>query len=668
MTFMRVKIFIFSAGFALGFTSFALAQTPDSVVNNQKANAEEETIIVTASPVGARADELLQGVTVMGQSALAEDASAGLGDVLDSMAGVSTTAFGPAASRPIIRGLGGDRVRMLINGVGIMDASTASPDHAVAAEALEATRIEVVRGPAAIVYGGNAIGGVVNVIDGRIPETRLDATIEGRLVAGVSSVDGGNVEALRLRTNAGPLVFNAEAVHRHSGVERIPGFARTPALRAIEGDGPQGRLPNSDLTFNTRALGGSYVGNWGFSGVSLKRSTANYGLPQEEAARIDMAQTRLDARTVTDLPFAAFDQFSVDFGISDYRHFELEDGTIGTRFDNEGWEMRSRVRQGEIGGWSGSLGFDAVRRTFSALGDEAFLPKTRTRNLGAFIAERLDYKTWGVEVGGRIETRNLRTDFAVRDFTTTSFSGGAFVRPGADIFLSLSASRTERAPTDIELFSDGPHLAESTFEHGNPALKKESALSFEGIARFHAKGWDTHINLFHSNFDNFVFLSPTGATIDGLTEFVYLQDNAKLYGTEISVERHLWTQGSWNLDGDAALEYVRARADSFGNLPRIPPLEITSGLTLLAGRVKSRAEFIWTNHQTRTAAFETSTKGSTIINLSTTIRPIAAKEGVRLVFKLDNLTNAVHRTHASFLKQRVPAAGRSLRARVVADF
>ncbi len=646
-----------------GFTGVARAQVPDP-----KGNAVEETIIVTSSAVGARADELLQGVTVVGDSQLSETAAAGLGDVLASMPGISTTAFGPAASRPVIRGLGGDRVRMLVNGVGIMDASTASPDHAVSAEALEATRIEVVRGPAAIVYGGNAIGGVVNVIDGRIPEAKLDAPIVGRFVTGVSSVDRGDVEALRLRTGLGPLVFNGETVRRHGGVERISGFARTPALRALEGDGPKDRLPNSDLTFNTRAIGGSYVGNWGFGGASIKRSTANYGLPQEEDARIDMAQTRLDARTKIDLNLAAFDQLSVDFGISDYRHFELENGDIGTRFDNESWEVRARTRQKEIKGWAGSLGFDAVRKVFSAVGDESFLPKTRTRDLGAFIAERRDYGKWGIEIGGRLETRDLRTAFASRDFTVISLSGGAFIRPRADMFLSLSASRTERAPTDIELFSDGPHLAESTFERGNQNLNKESALSFEAVARFHAAGWDTHVNLFHSDFRDFVFLNPTGGIIDGLAEFIYLQDNAKLSGTEISVERDLWQQGTWRINGGLALEYVRARTDNFGNLPRIPPLEITGELNLVSDRLENHAELIWTNHQSRTAVFETPTKGSIMVNFSTTIRPIATSEDVRVVFKLSNLTNATHRTHASFLKDRLPAAGRSLSARLVIDF
>jgi len=651
----------------MGLAGPSLAQDPSDTASPPE-HTHEETIVITASPVGARADELLQGVTVMGQSTLAETGAAGLGDVLDAMPGISTSAFGPAASRPIIRGLGGDRVRMLVNGVGIMDASTASPDHAVAAEALEATRIEVVRGPAAIVYGGNAIGGVVNVIDGRIPEALLDAPIEGRVVTGATSVDNGDVEALRLRTGTGPLVFNAEAVRRHGGVEHIPGFARTKALRAREGDGPQDRLPNSDLTFNTRALGGSYIGNWGFAGVSVKRSTANYGLPQEAAARIDMAQTRIDARSAIALPTTWLEQFSLDFGTSDYRHFELDQGAIGTRFDNQGWELRTRIKQAPKGGWSGSFGADVSHKTFSALGAEAFLPKTRTRDEGVFIAQRRDFGKWGLESGLRLETRHLSTDSQQRRFTGTSASVGAFLRPGEHAIVSLSLSRTERAPTDIELFSDGPHLAESTFEHGNPDLRKETALSLEAIARFHAKGWETHINLFHTHFNDFVFLGPTGGIIDGLSEFAYLQDTARFLGTEISVERYLWRAHGWSLRSDATLEYVRAKTKHFGDLPRIPPLELTGGLNLVSDRISSRVELVWTDRQSRTAAFETRTKGSSVINLSTSVQPLNTNEQLHLVFRLSNLTNAVHRTHASFLKDRVPAAGRSFSARLVMDF
>lgn len=652
---------------SIGLASQSLAQDAGSA-SEPPEHVHEEPIIITASPVGARADELLQGVTVMGQDALAETGAAGLGDVLDAMPGISTSAFGPAASRPIIRGLGGDRVRMLVNGVGIMDASTASPDHAVTAEALEATRIEVVRGPAAIVYGGNAIGGVVNVIDGRIPEALLDASIEGRVVAGISSVDNGDVEALRLRTGTGPLVFNAEAVRRHGGVERIPGYARTAALRAREGDGPHDRLPNSDLTFNTRALGGSYIGNWGFAGVSIKRSTANYGLPQEAAARIDMAQTRIDARSVIALPMAWLEQFSMDFGTSDYRHFELDQGTIGTRFDNQGWELRTRIKQTKVAGWSGSFGADVSHKTFSALGAESFLPKTRTRDEGVFVAQRRDFGKWGLESGLRLETRHLSTATLRRSFTGTSASVGAFMRPAKHAFISLSLSRTERAPTDIELFSDGPHLAESTFEHGNPDLNKETAFSIEAIARFHAKGWETHINLFHTHFNDFVFLGPTGSVINGLSEFIYLQDTARFSGTEISVERDLWHSQSWSLRSDATLEYVRAKTRRFGDLPRIPPLELTGGLNLVSDRVSNRVELVWTDRQNRTAAFETSTKGSAMINLSTSVQPLTSNEQLRLIFRLSNLANAVHRTHASFLKDRVPAPGRSLSARLVMAF
>ncbi len=631
-------------------------------------HAHEETIVITATAVGARADELLQGVSVMGSNELSEDASGGLGDVLSAMPGISTTSFGPAASRPIIRGLGGDRVRLLVNGVGILDASTASPDHAVNADALEATRVEVVRGPAAIVYGGNAIGGVVNVIDGRIPEKALDKTVEGQVVAGVSSVDRGNIGAVRLQTGTEHFVLSGELVRRYGGDTRIADFARTPALRAIEGDGPRNRLPNSNLVFKTGAIGGSYVSDAGFIGASVKKSTSNYGLPQEEDARIDMAQKRFDARARFDVPLGFFDQVSADFGLSDYRHFELEGGDIGTRFDNEGWELRTRIRQKDFNGWTGSIGFDGSRKVFSALGAEAFLPRTRTRDLGGFVAQRRNFGSWGLEGGARLETRDLRTGFAARSFTPLSLSGGAFVRPSSTLFLSLFASRTERAPTDIELFSDGPHLAESTFTRGNSALQKERAFSLEGIARFHNPGWDTHISVYRTRFNNFIFLSPTGAIVDNLPEFIYRQENVTFSGAEIIAERDLWAGKNWSLRGDASLAFVRARAKISGNLPRIPPLDITGGLNFEIGRFENRAEIVMTARQNKIAAFETPTKGSSIINLGTTYHPLATNDGVRLVFKLKNLTNTTHRTHASFLKDRVPSPGRSFNARLIVDF
>ena len=668
MCIAKAPFFCSAALAALAMASMAQAQTEETAPPDEQP-IEEETVVVTASAVGARADELLQGVTVMGENTLAKDASAGLGDVLDAMPGISTTAFGPAASRPVIRGLGGDRVRMLVNGIDIMDASTASPDHAVNAEALAATRIEVVRGPAAIVYGGNAIGGVVNVIDGRIPEKPLDAPVEGRLVGGLSSVDNGDVEAGRFRAGTAHFVLDAEAVRRHGGLEHIPGFARTPALRALEGPGDRKVLNNSDLTFKSGAIGGSLVGDLGFAGASIKRSTSNYGLPQEATTRIDMKQTRIDGRAQAALPFKVFDQVNINYGHSKYRHFEIEDGAIGTRFDKRAWELRARVRQADLAGWTGSFGFDAMHQTFSALGAEAFLPKSRTRNYGGFIAERRDFGGWGLEAGARLETRQLDTAaYSQRQFTGFSQSAGVFARPSDALFLSLSLSHTQRAPTDIELFSSGVHVSEGAFERGNPNLKKEKALSLEGIARWHAHGWDSHVSLFHSDFSDFVFLAPTGQIVQGLPEFITLQDNAKLSGTEISATHDLWSARQWALSGNGSLEYVRAKTDNFGNLPRIPPLEASGGLKLTSNALDLSADITWTDSQHKTADFETTTKGSTVINLGATVRPLPDNDGLSLVFKLGHLTNATYRTHASFLKDRVPAAGRNFSARLIYDF
>ncbi len=689
-----------------------------------------ERIVVTGTGVSSSTDETLHSVDAVVLDELLEDFSGSIGDTLAQLPGVSSTYFGPAAGRPVIRGLGGDRVRVLNNGVGLIDASTASPDHAVTAETLDAERVEILRGPAAIAYGGNAIGGVVNVIDGRIPTAPVDGGVDGQLVLGVSSVDDGFLSAGRIRTGFGQVVLQLEASRRTGDDYDIPGFAESALQRAMEEEDHDhddedhdhdedhdedhedeheheeeeeayGYVPNSDFEFTTIGAGGSFIADWGLIGVSVRQYDADYGIPgghahaheeeehdededhgdedhdedehdheEEGDARIDMEQLRFDIRGEINVALGPFDRAEFSVGIADYEHAEIEgSGEVGTLFSNEGWESRVALRNGEAGDrWSGLVGLQASHRDFSAVGEEAFIDPVTTDDVGVFVAQRIDFGAWGLEGGARVERRDIEpTTGADRDFTMLSLSGGVFWRPSDDSFLGVSLSRTQRAPTDIELFGDGPHLATRSFEIGNPDLDLETALSMD-VSYHHDHGnvsFDAAV--FVTSFEDFIFLAPTADEEDGLPVFRFLQDDAMLWGGEFVVEALLFEHAGWAFSGDAAFDYVRAETDSLGNLPRIPPYSVTLGFEAERDILALRAEVEHVGEQDEVAQFELPTDDYTLVNLSATVRPTFADD-VSVIFEARNVTDEEGRVHASALKDFLPLPGRNFAVRLSARF
>lgn len=370
---------------------------------------------------------------------IVENLQSGLGDTLDAQPGVATTFFGAGASRPIIRGLGEDRVRVLENGIGAIDASTVSPDHAVTADGLDAHRIEILRGAAALAYGGNAVGGVVNVIDESIPTRAIDG-LDVEALASYSSVDEGVQGALSVGAGAGPFAIRPTGSTRETSDYAIPGFAST------EGAGPSGSAPNSWTSLRTVSAGGSFVGDWGFAGAAVKHTRDDYGLPPEEPGQsgghIEMEQTRVETRGDVRIGLGPFTQ--LDFGAqhSDYAHTEFEgDGEPGTRFEVEGWEGRVEAHhRGER--IRGALGLQLTDVDLAAVGEEAFITPTNTRDAGLFVVERWDLGTWGLEGGARLERREIdNTGGGARAFDNVSASAGAFLRPAEGWFIGATIDR-----------------------------------------------------------------------------------------------------------------------------------------------------------------------------------------------------------------------------------
>ncbi|RMF15625.1 MAG: TonB-dependent receptor, partial [Alphaproteobacteria bacterium] len=451
-----------------------------------------EEIVVTANPLATRRAQALQGTSVMSDEALEQALAPTIGETLKDLPGISQTFFGAGASRPVIRGLAGDRMRVLINGLDTIDASTTSPDHAVAGDVATLRRVEVVRGPASLVYGANAIAGVVNMIDDRVPDALPVDGAEGFVRLSYGSDDDlispAGAVSLALSDH---LVAHTQGFYRHTNDYHVPGFLRSRRQRLADplpaGLEPKGRARNSDQ-HNWGASGGlSWVDDDGFFGAAFTDNENNYGIPVSEdggppAVRIDTSQQRIDVLGGRDDPVEGIARADLKFVYGDYSQVELEDGAVGTRFTNSGYEGRLDLVHEAFGPLHGSFGLTWRKRDFSALGEEAFVPPTRTFQWGAYLFERVEpMPALTLEGGIRFDRQASRAAAldVRRHFTGVSVTGGASLELGSGWVAGLSAFRVERAPTPEELFSNGPHLATFTFERGDTGLREETARGGE---------------------------------------------------------------------------------------------------------------------------------------------------------------------------------------------
>ena len=652
-----------------------------------------DEIVVTASPLRSSVDEAVTGISVLSGDELERSIAATIGETLKREPGVSSTFFGAGASRPVIRGQGGDRVRVLTNGIGSIDASSASPDHAVAVEPAQAERIEVVRGASILRYGSSGAGGVVNVIDGRIPTSVPEDGTSAAFRIGATSVDEGYSLAGSVdQALSGTIVLHLDAAFRDASDYDIPGFAESEALRALEGgehegeehegEEVRGTLPNSFVESESYSGGLSYVGERGFIGVALSQFETDHGVPgghaheegedeehgegdehgeeEEEMVTIGLEQTRIDLNAALELG-GAFERLQFFGGYADYEHTEFEaPGEPGTVFTNEGFEGRLELIQAERGGWAAAYGVQLRDRDFSAVGEEAFVPPTNTTQYAAFTFHEFDRGDWHFEGAARLELTDQQDvpGDTRRDFTALSLSAGADVHLSNAVRAGGSVYRTERAPSTEELFSNGPHLATDQFELGNPALGLETATGAELAIRHREPGHGVVLNLFYTSYDDYVYERETGLEEDGLPVFRFVGEDAEFYGFELQGEVDLAERGGWLFTLDGLAEYVRATLDEGGDLPRIPPLSILAGLEADNGPVSLRAEIDWADEQRKRSAFELPTDSYALVNLSLGWQ-FSEAVGVRV--GIDNLFDVEARQHASFLKDEVPLPGQNLK-------
>ncbi len=642
--------------------------------------------------------EVLSGTSVLSGTELTRQVRPTIGETLARQPGVSGTSFGPNVSRPVLRGFQGERIRVLTDGIGSIDVSNTSVDHAPVVNPLNAQRIEVLRGPAALLYGSSAIGGVVNVIDSRIPRAvpeapaHFDVLANYATAAQETSVTGA-VDIPVTRN----IVFHADGTYLNTGDMRVGGYINSEAVRAEADALPpgrrgraqlvaqayeQGRLPNSSAQTSEIAGGLSYIGSTGSLGVSVSRYDSQYGVPERldfsttpstsghdhGGVRLDLAQTRIDVRGELETA-GFFERLRLRAAGADYRHDEIEEaGVIGTSFFNRGYEGRIEAVQRERSGWNGAIGGQFFVRNFRVDGEEKFLPENRTRQFGLFTLQSMEFGLIKAEAGARYEhssvsadaDRDLGNSARSRQFDAFSFSLGGGVAVSEGIRFGLNASRTERAPSAEELFANGPHLGTQAFEIGNPDFRKESSWGLEATLKGNGKGYAFSVAAYHNWFSNYIYDYQSGAVRDGLPVFRYAQADARYYGVEGEISADLARIGSVLIRGDLLGDYVHATIEGSGPAPRIPPLRLLGGLEARTGMFGGRVEVERAFKQDRLAAYETLTKGYTMVNASVTWQPIA-DNATTLILSANNLSDVEARRHASVLKDYAPLAGRDIR-------
>ena len=650
-----------------------------------------DEIVVTA-PYVERLD-ILSGTSTVSGEILAEKTRAQIGDILTQLPGVSATSFAPGASRPVLRGFQGNRVAVLTDGIGNIDASNTSADHAVTIDSLTTERIEVLRGPAVLLFGGSAVGGAVNVIDKRIPRSVPDEPVHidalasygtaAREVAGGASVD------IPLGDR---FVVHTDASYRKSDDMRIGGFllsrsARAEALGFADAQqalgnvteagfardlaNTRGRLPNSGVETWSAGAGAAFIDSGGNLGVSFNFFDTKYGIaerpelgiaPEEGGVAIDLRQYRFDLRGEVELGDGVFDKLRVRSGFADYRHVELEGGEVGTLFLSEAIETRAELTQNDRGGWRGASGVQYLTRNFDAIGAEAFVPPTQTRALGVFTLQEFAFGELDTEIALRFDRADLdaKTLGLARGFNNLSAAIGAGYNIGA-LKLGVNLSHTGRAPAVEELYSNGPHLATQSFEVGDPDLRSEKSWNGELYARFDGDAFDFSATAFANRFSSFIYEGETGAVEDDLPVFQYFQRRARVWGIEAEASARLATFGAFNLTADGVADYVRTNIRGEGPAPRIPPLRLLGGVELKSAIIDIRGEVEWTDAQTRVAGFETPTDSFTLVNASATWRPFGRDRNIAIIASANNIFDVDARRAASFTKDFVPLSGRDFR-------
>ncbi|TBU99845.1 TonB-dependent receptor [Stutzerimonas kirkiae] len=649
---------------SLAFVSCAWADEPVRL----------DSSVISASPLSSQRHEMTTPVEVLEGDELMKRRAATIGETLDGLPGVNSSSFGPGVGRPVIRGLDGARVKVLSDGVEVLDASTISPDHAVTIEPLLAERIEVLKGPASLLYGGGAIGGVVNVIDKKVPTRVPEKGYEGEAEIRANSVANEGAGVFGITAGSGNFAVRAEGSKSQANEYDIPSSA-----------GKQEGAYNDTDSFS---LGGSFIGERGYIGLAYSEQNKRYGLLAHEHADchahgagdwhcgshddhdhdeehgevpyINMEQKRWDLRGDLQDPLPGFEKARLRVGHNQYRHDEIEGDEIGTRFKNDATDARIELTHQPLFGWRGVLGAQTLRRDFETTGEEAYVPPTVTRNHGIFLLEEYSAGAWRYELGLRHEWQNIDAEGA-RDtrHDGTSVSAGAVWTFAPEYSLGFSLSRSQRLPTAEELYANGPHAASRTVELGDANLDEETSHNAELTLRKFAGRTTFSFSLFRNQVNDFIYAADTGHDVGGgYREIEYRQQDAVLTGVEGEVRFQASEATAFTLFGD----HVRGKLrDGGGDLPRIPADRLGVRLEQrFSPAIDGQLEFYRVQRQDSIASYESETAGYNMLGAGLSYSGSLSQTDYTLYLKGNNLLDEKARNHTSLIKDEVLLPGRNL--------
>jgi iron complex outermembrane receptor protein len=716
------ELHISAKGFGDQFIKIADIQNNKLTVELQAGGLER--IVVAASGLHHYDLEMANPVSVLSGEELSRKTEPTIGETLKSMPGVHSNYYGPVAASPILRGLDGPRVRILSNGLDSADVSRIGPDHAISADAITTEQIEVLRGPSTLLYGSGAVGGVVNVVDNRLPRQLRPANtqIESRYSSGSDE----KTAALAHDGGQEQIAWHFDGFKRKTNNYDVPDFTND------EGESSD-QLANSWLDNSAINGGLSWITDKGLLGFSVGHIDSEYGIPghhhheeheedehEEEEAHEEagvfarVKQDRYGLAGELYKPFAGIETLSFSSALTRYQHHEIEDGAIGTTFKNDSFESRFTAEHETFAGWHGVVGYHLQQSDYKAIGEEAFTPDTKTdshalfvleeRSFGEFTGqfgarlEQVDYKASGIEFEhhhDEDEAEDHQAENVKDDFTATSVSAGLVWNFQEGYNWALSVSRSERAPSAAELYSNGAHIATQTYELGlayaldadgeisqsAAEFKKEVANNIDLTLRKFEGDFTFTYNLFYNKVHNYLYMKDSGLTMADLEAhdaaeeehghegeefsiFQYQQQDATLYGAEFAA--------AYQLTAEQELEFfidsVRARLDNGGDLPRIPPVKLGAGYSYTAQDWSANLD--WTHYmkQNRVAAAETTTGSYQILDLGFSYYFNLNQLDLTAFVKANNLTDELGFVHSSFIKEDAPLPGRSFTLGLKARF
>lgn len=646
--------------------------TSSIYAQNAPKNIQLPGVKITAPTTSSAESTGFKADMIIHRDRLRQKREANLGDTLAHELGVTSSSFGPGSGRPIIRGQDGERVRVMENSMGTGDVSVISPDHSVATETLNATRIEILRGPSTLLYGSGVSGGVVNVLNDRIPDRLFktpQANFEGRFNSALEERSG----VLTASGSKGQVSWNIEGMKRKTNDIHIPGRANPN-----DPESEIGLVRNSAIDSSNLSAGSAYIGERGFVGMSISRLENFYGIPGPEGAKIDMGQTRYGLAGDLDNPLKGFQQLRTRFTYNDYQHKELEQsGEVGSRFKNDELEGRAELTHVPVAQWQGIMGVQLQHRNFTAKGEEAFVPTSLSQSAGIFMVEKRNWQQWQFEIGGRFEHSNHNPRVAMlqtRNFNLYSVSAGAAWKFIEGYQLDLIATRGQRAPNTVALFADGVHIATNTFEQGNSTLNKETSNNFD-VALQKTTGRITgRVNLFYNHINDYIFQQSRDSNNDGIADRVddegiveingsflvqdFSQTRARFYGLEAEANIALLPD---TVNLRLFTDTVYGKLKDNGNIPRITPQRFGFDLNFTQNKWQANFNLTRVIQQDRVAILETETPGYTLMNTEIGYHMrLTQSVNYMLFLQGRNLLDSDIRMHTSFLKDAAPMAGRAI--------